>query len=138
MADAIGLAALALLTVAMRLVVGTQDVSNLIWCFIYFFLAMVALFDWHAKSLGAKRDSIWPETSIEYLRYALISVGAGAVSFVVDIVVGSINHPDLSTFGAATNAGGPFGFFVTILICPALTFVLLSGAVRQFFLERTK
>ena len=136
MADLIGLAALAILTLVLRLAVGAEDISNFFWFFIYFLLAMVALYIWHEKSLNTRRDSPWPESSTDYLQFALASIGIGALSFAADMLIGSMYHSDLSLIRAGTRAGGSFGFVITLFICPAMTFVMVAGALRQFYLER--
>jgi hypothetical protein len=136
MADLIGLAALAVLTFILRLLVGAQDISNFFWCIIYFLLVMAGLFVWHQRSFSPQPESSWPESSGDYLNFALASVGIGAISFAADILIGSMNHPDLSLIQAGTHAGGPFGFIITLFICPAMTFVMLAGALRQFYVER--
>lgn len=138
MADLIGLAALAVLTLILRLVVGAEDISNLFWCLIYVLLAMVALYVWHERLLNPRPESSWPESSKDYLNFALVSIGIGAISFAADMLVGSMYHPDLSLIRAGTHAGGPFGFIVTIFFCPAMTFVMLAGALRQLYLERNE
>lgn len=67
-----------------------------------------------------------------WLLQAVTSIGVGAISFLVDTFVGSLQgHPwQLSSpFSAAASTGIMFG--VTLLICPGYTFIAFSGWTRS-------
>jgi len=56
----------------------------------------------------------------------------GALSVGVDMLVGSLTHPGMSPVQAGTKAGSPFGFILTIFLCPGVTLVAVAGLVRSF------
>ena len=64
------------------------------------------------------------------------SLVAGALFFAIDIAIGMSSHPELSPIQAGTQAGSPFGFGLTIMVCPGLTMVSLAGIVREAFQRR--
>jgi hypothetical protein len=63
------------------------------------------------------------------------SVFLGALSFGCDMLVGIINYPGLSPFRAATKVGSPFGFGLTVLICPGFTMLAVAGCIRSLVLR---
>jgi len=70
-----------------------------------------------------------------WLWQALISVGAGAASFILDTLVGLVLHPSIPILHAATATGIMFG--ITALICPGYTLIALSGWARSLIVHRT-
>jgi hypothetical protein len=68
-----------------------------------------------------------------WLWQALISVGVGAASFILDTLVGLALHPSLPILHTATSTGIMFG--ITALICPGYTLIALSGWVRGLILH---
>ena len=88
-------------------------------------LASVALYMWHAEKITKQisKPSEWAAT-------IAASVFLGALSFGCDMLIGVINYPALAPFRAATKAGGPFGFGLTVLLCPGLTIVAVAGFVQ--------
>jgi hypothetical protein len=59
----------------------------------------------------------------------------GALSFGGDMLVGIINYPGLSPFRAATKVDSPFGFVLTVLLCPGFTVVAVAGFIRALVLR---
>jgi hypothetical protein len=65
----------------------------------------------------------------------LASVLLGSVSFAIDIFVGSTSNPGLSPIEAGRKAGSPFGFPLTVLLCPGFTMVAIAGLMRALLLR---
>lgn len=63
------------------------------------------------------------------------SVLIGAVSFGADVFVGMINNPKLPPIEAGTKAGSPFGFLLTVMICPGFTMLAVAGLLRALLLR---
>ena len=93
----------------------------------YALLAVLAIFTWHGEK--------WLNKSREVLKAVLGSFLLGGLFFACDLILGHLNHPDLSLVEAAEQSGGPFGFWLTILVCPVMTLFLLAGYFRAVFLE---
>jgi hypothetical protein len=85
-------------------------------------LGVGAHFVWHSEK-SAKTAEGW-------LWSAMGSVIVGLVFFACDVWVGGSGHASLSAWEAAKNAGGPFGFGLTLVVCPGLTFVSIAGIAR--------
>ena len=64
-----------------------------------------------------------------------ISVLIGAVSFGIDVLVGLISNPNLPPIKAGTRAGSPFGFVLTVMICPGFTMLAVAGLLRALLLR---
>lgn len=96
-------------------------------------LAALALYTWH-KDPPLK----YPCEPGEWAAAIVASVLMGAVSFGIDTVVGLINNPKLSPTEAGTKVGGPFGFPLTLMLCPGLTMVAIAGLLRAFLLPSRK
>jgi hypothetical protein len=84
-------------------------------------------FAWHGKK--------WPNESREVLVAVLGSFLLGGLFFACDLILGHLHHPDLSLVKAAEQRGGPFGFGLTLLVCPVTTLFLLAGYFRAVLLE---
>jgi len=67
-----------------------------------------------------------------------ISVLFGAISFGIDVVFGLIIHPHLPPIKAGINAGSPFGFILTVVICPGFTMFAVAGLLRALMLRRNE
>ena len=122
MAELIGLGVLACLLATVRLTAGPLGMPHLTWLLIYLGLATVAEYLWHSER--------WPKSFKECLTVSGVSILVGAVFFAIDVFVGGVHHPELPWLKAGTQAGGPFGFYLTLLVCPGLTMVALAGAFR--------
>jgi carbon starvation protein CstA len=134
LADAIGLAAVALQTATVVHWLVTDDGYRLLIGFPGFFaLSACALWMWHDEKTAEKLSN-----SNEWAAAVVSSVLMGAVSFAIDVMVGSWNNPGTSVFQAAAKASGPFGIALTILICPGLTIVTIAGLVRSVFWQARK
>jgi hypothetical protein len=129
-ADAIGLVLIAVeLTVLFWWLVpddGTRFIAGIV---AYGVLVGLALAMWHGKE--AKRFS----DASDWAGVMVGSILLGALSFGVDMLVGSFTHPGMSPFEAGTKAGSPFGFILTIFLCPGVTMVAVAGLVRSFLVS---
>ena len=107
------------------------DGSRLIlYILAYVVLAGVALYLWHK------------EPPVEHLsepsEWALAVVGSvlmAGVSFGIDMAFGLINHPKLTPIEAGTRAGSPFGFPLTVMLCPGFTMLAIAGLLRALLLR---
>ena len=59
----------------------------------------------------------------------------GAISFAIDVLVGSSNGHYRTFLEAAVHAGSPFGFPLTVLICPIGTVVAFGSWIRCMMLR---
>lgn len=96
----------------------------------YIVLAGLALYFWH-KEPPAKNLS---EPS-EWAMAIVTSVVAGGVSFGIDMLIGLSHDPTLSPVEAGTRAGSPFGFPLTVMLCPGFTMVAIAGLLRALMLR---
>ena len=123
MADAIGLVALAGLTFLARVVVGEGNIADSTWIYIYLGLAVLSLCLWHSEK--------WPRTPSSCLAFSVGTLVLGSFFFGIDVILGHLFRPDLPLLEAGKQAGGPFGFFATLVVCPGLTAVALAGTARS-------
>ncbi len=124
--DALGLAAIAIQVSVIFLWFVPDDGFRLLFGAIaYLVLAAGALYWWHGERVAAKisEPSEWALT-------IMVTVLGGAVSFGCDILVGLLDFSGLSPWKAATKVGSPFGFGLTLLICPGLTMLAIAGWFR--------
>lgn len=131
-ADVIGvcvLAALAALIAWGITAVYTKQDAIWAWAVGFPVAAISALVAWHHDK--------WPLDSRDVLLYGLLSIPMGAVSLVVDFLIGSSMYPRLPFRYAVWEVGSPFGIVLTICICPGFTLVALSGAVRAVMLANS-
>jgi hypothetical protein len=93
-------------------------------------LASCALYMWHSEKITQKINDLggWAAA-------VGASVFLGALSFGGDMLVGIINYPGLSPFRAATKVDSPFGFVLTVLLCPGFTVVAVAGFIRALVLR---
>lgn len=127
LADCIGVAAIAIASAPIAASLQhTQAISQpwVVWLFALPFLAGLSLYAWHA----GKKTRDWDTRKWGYA--AIFTPIAGAVSFTIDIMVGSTTGHYKSLLAAGAHAGSPFGFPMTILICPIGTLVALGGWAR--------
>ena len=96
----------------------------------YLVLAGLALYLWH-KEPPVEHLSEPGEWAVAILG----SVLAGGVSFGIDILVGLIINPQLTPIEAGTKAGSPFGFALTVMLCPGFTMLTIAGLLRAFLLQ---
>jgi len=126
--DAIGLAVIALSSwLVVWALFSLQGLTSPLtaWIIALPFLAGGSLYLWYgsAKIKGLTLDQ-WGVA-------ALFSPFLGAVSFAIDVLVGSSNGPYKTFIEAATHAGSPMGFPLTIIICPIGTIIALGGWARS-------
>lgn len=106
---------------------GTRIVTGV---FAYGILAASALGMWHGKEVSERFSDAY-----DWSRLTVGSILVGCLSFGVDVLVGSSTHPDMSPIKAGTQAGSPFGFILTIFLCPGITMVAVASVVRSFLVH---
>jgi hypothetical protein len=74
-------------------------------------------------------------TYIPWPTLVLGSIGLGAAFFVCDLAIGRLTHADLPLFEGAFHVSGPLGFGGTLIVCPGLTLMALSGWSRSLVLR---
>lgn len=132
-ADAIGLGLIAVeLTVLFWWLMPNDGTRFIIGIIAYGVLVAAALAMWHGKE--AKRFS----DAYDWAGVFAGSVLLGALFFGIDMIVGGLDHPGISPFVAGTKAGSPFGFILTIFVCPGVTMVAVAGLVRSFLIRGKK
>ncbi len=132
MADAIGLAALVLAALLSRWIFPHDLQDPLLWAIGIAVLAGSALHFWHKDDDFRKYVS---EPS-DCVGLATVSVFLGGVSFLVDAAIGSSFGSPHSLIEAAEHAGSPFGFPLTLFLCPGLTLLAISSYMRNLFLRQ--
>lgn len=84
--------------------------------------------------LGIFASYLWEHSGVRgtrnWLIVAVIGVGATALSFALDCIVGKLLHPEMSWLDAGTRS---LGFFVT-LIAGGVSACALAGALRDWVL----
>lgn len=100
-----------------------------VWLTALPFLVGTSLLLWHVS----KKTRNW---DIDKWGYSLIATAIiGAISFAADVLVGSSNGPYRTLLKAASHAGSPFGFPLTVLICPVGTLVAFGSWIRYLMLR---
>lgn len=92
-------------------------------------LMVAALYTWYVSKTGQKKDTV------AWKGLTLSSPLIGAVSFAIDVFVGSTHGHYSNIVQAAFHAGGPFGILVTVLICPIMTIIAAGSWVRSRLLK---
>ena len=113
---------------------GMHVVSEpwIVWLIALPFLIGACLWVWH----GSKRTRDWDS---EKRGYAVILTPLfGAISFAIDVMVGSSNGHYKSFLEAASHSGSPIGFPLTVLICPVGTVVALGSWLRCLVVQASK
>lgn len=133
--DVVGIAVVALGSGAVAAALfRVQAISEpwLVWLIALPFLVGASLWAWHVSEKMRNWDS-------DTWGYALLFTPlAGAVSFAIDVMIGSSNGQFKSFFEAASHAGSPFGFPLTVLICPIGTLISLGGWIRSVILRASR
>jgi hypothetical protein len=125
--DAIGLVLLATEIGLLIPVFISEEMPIVIWIVIYLVFAITAIYCWHSDKS--------PKTPGGWLEYAAGSVVPGGISFACDVWIGRIVHPNLPLLDAAKETIGPFGFGLTLIVFPGLTFISIAGIARAYFLS---
>lgn len=126
--DAVGLLALApQAAVAVYWLAPAEEDHTILGILVYLVLAALALWLWHHDEYARSFA-----TPTQCLGLAGGSICIGAISFAMDVLIGLIfHHGGATPLDAASKAGGPFGFVLTLLICPGLTAIAVAGFVRS-------
>jgi len=128
LADAIGLVLIAVqFILVFRWLVPNDGTRFITGGIAYAILAAVALGMWHGKEASERFSD-----THDWAGVMIGSILLGCMSFGVDILVGSSTHPGMSPIEAGTKAGSPFGFILTIFLCPGVTMVAVAGLIRSF------
>jgi len=128
--DAIGILIIGIeLYWAVRWLVPADSPLTL-YIFSFVVLAGVALYVWH-KDPPIEHLS---EPS-EWAMAVVASILLAGVSFGIDMTIGLVNNPKLSPIEAGTKAGSPFGFPLTVMLCPGFTVLAIAGLVRALLLR---
>jgi len=96
----------------------------------YVVLAGLALYLWHKEP--PVKNLFEPS---EWAMAIVGSVVMGGVSFGIDMLIGAFNNPKLSPIEAGTKAGSPFGFPLTVALCPGFTMLAIGGLLRALMLR---
>lgn len=125
MADAIGLLVLA---GEMALILRFFPIAGTpyqVWIVTYLILAVITVFLWRSEKS--------PRSSRGWLQLVAGSFIFGTFFFGVDMLIGHFSRPNLPLFDAAKQAGGPFGFGATLLVCPGFTIIAIAGFARALY-----
>jgi len=127
-ADVVGLALIALQFTVIFLWLVPDDGTRLpLGIVAYGMLGAVALSMWHGKETAKTLSNAY-----DWGKVVLGSIVLGCLSFGVDVLVGSSTHPGVAPLKAGTQAGSPFGFGLTLILCPGLTMIAIASIVRSF------
>jgi hypothetical protein len=92
-------------------------------------LSAAALFTWYVSKDGLKADTeAWKMGTI-------FTPLLGAMSFGVDVLIGSTHGNYANFVQTAFHAGGPFGIVVTVLICPIGTIICAGSWARRGLMD---
>jgi hypothetical protein len=129
--DGIGILSIgAQLYLLFRLVVP-DDGFQVIWGNMAFVvLVFVALYFWH-KEPPMKYFS---EPS-GWVAAIFVTVLLGALSFGIDMIIGLIKNSKISPIEAGTKVGSPFGFPLTVMLCPGCTMIATAGLLRALLFK---
>jgi hypothetical protein len=105
---------------------GTRLVAGIL---AYGVLVAIALVMWHGKEAERFSDAY------DWVGVFFGSILVGAMSFAVDVLIGSSEYPGISPFRAGTKVGSPFGFLLTIFLCPGMTMVAVGSIARCFLVH---
>ncbi len=132
-ADVLGLTILALQVICGIRWLDPNDGDRVVsGTLVYFVLTVAALAFWHHEKLAQRFSD--PN---QWLALAGGSILLGGFTFCADIFIGTVFHSGShSALDAASKAGGPFGFGLTLMICPGLTSVAIAGLVRSLLEPR--
>jgi hypothetical protein len=96
----------------------------------YIVLAGIALYLWHKEP--PVKNLFEPS---EWATAIVGSVVMGGVSFGIDMLIGLFDNPKLSPIEAGTKAGSPFGFPLTVMLCPGFTMLAIAGLLHALMLR---
>lgn len=131
-ADAIGLILVAAqLILVFRWLVPDDGTRLLGGILAYGVLVAVGLGMWHGKEASERFSDAY-----DWAGVVAGSILLGGMSFGVDVFVESFSHPSMSPIEAGTQAGSPFGFMLTIFLCPGITMVALASVIRSFLIHK--
>jgi len=131
LADAVGLLLVAAqLALVFRWLVPDEGTRLITGILAYGVLVASALSMWHGKA-GSRFSNAY-----HWMGVFFGSILLGGMSFGIDILVGSVTHPGISPIKAGTKVGSPFGFILTIFLCPGVTMIAVASIVRSFLVGK--
>lgn len=126
LADTAGLAVLAILyAFCLAIYPGVRSVAldPVRFVALYLPFALIGFFVWHQEpAIG--RSPRWASVAVS-------SIGVGFFFFLCNIAIGHYLEPELPLLAAAAQLRGPWGIATTLLVCPGVTFLALSGWARS-------
>ena len=127
LADIVGITAVALASGAVAAALyRSQAISQpwLVWLIALPFLVGASLWVWHIS----EKTRNWKSNRWGYA--LLFTPLVGAISFAIDVLIGGSDGRYKTFLEAASHAGSPFGFPLTVLICPVGTFIAFGIWIR--------
>jgi hypothetical protein len=125
--DLVGVSVIGLIILVLARFGYSSEGSALVLIVPFLLFSIVCLGIWHLDKS--------PISSRGWMGAAIASAIGGGFFFLIDVLNGFLFHPEMPLMQAATHVGTPFGFAVTILVCPCSTVIALVGAVRAFVAE---
>lgn len=132
LADIIGITAVALASGAVAgALYGFQAISQpwLVWLIALPFLVGASLWVWHISDKARN----WKSNRWSYV--LIFTPLVGAISFAIDVLIGGSNGHYKTFLESAAHAGSPFGFPLTVLICPVGTLIAFGSWIRCMILQ---
>jgi hypothetical protein len=127
LADVVGVLVLGVLVAAASRLLLPDDGFRFGWASMAFaLLTFAAISMWHSEKISKTISG-----PTEWAATVAFSFVLGAASFGIDLMVGSMRGNGLSLIQTAEKAGSPFGFPLTVFLCPGLTLVAIAGFVRS-------
>jgi hypothetical protein len=110
---------------------GFQAISQpwLVWLIALPFLVGTSLWLWHIS----ENTRNWKSNRWSYA--LLFTPLIGAISFAIDVLIGGSNGHYKTFLESAAHAGSPFGFPLTVLICPVGTLIAFGSWIRCVILH---
>lgn len=127
------------------LVVVAAGTCSAVWFLVYFgvlnspwitaaialpVLLGATLYVWYVTQAGRKTDAE------NWLYGTIFTPLFGAMSFAIDVFIGSSNGHYSNFVQAGFHAGGPFGIVLTVCICPIGTVICAGSWARSSLLDR--
>jgi hypothetical protein len=126
LADSAGFAVLAILyALCLAIYPGVRSVAldPIRFVALYLPFALIGFLVWHQEQASGK--------SPRWATVAISSIGLGSFFFLCNIAIGHYLDPELPLLTAAVELRGPWGIATTLLVCPGVTFLSVSGWARS-------
>jgi len=126
LADTAGFAVLAILfALCLAIYPGVRSVAldPVRFVALYLPFALIGFLVWHQEQAIGK--------SPRWATVAISSIGLGFFFFLCNVAIGHYLDPELPLLTAAARLRGPWGIATTLLVCPGVTFLAVSGWARS-------